>query len=598
MMGPGPKSRYFKVIVASWLVIGGGFIAASLLLPADHTRLVFQDVTLCLLPLLANAALLSNADTGFRRTNSFWILIAAGCGLWLVGSLCWTYSELVAHGARAASVVGYVGNAAHFLFIVPLMAAVALQPHARGMKESLRYALLDFSLLASTWAYVYAFTTLPYITVSANPQLYLVRAWQTSVAENLVFMAGVIFAIINTKTKWRRIYLQLLGIGVLQGAGSVIGAWGTVQGAHWSGGIHGIIYTAMFLWVGTLGLTAKGVSFAPDDKRSADEEGTQWPEWLAIGAVLFVPILMAWNEFFSKAPNSVRVFRILLTLSILVAGSAMVFLRQHLVNRDRLNVVQNLQKSLNNLKRLQSQFVQSEKLASLGQLAAGAAHEINNPLTAILGYSDLLTEEPTASPRAKNLGEKIRDQARRTRELVNNLLSFARQVPAEKQLLDLASVIAGAIQLRTLDLRDKNIRIETQNRGVLPAVRGDPNQLLQVFFQLISNAVDAMESTRGGTLTIRTFRDRGDVVVEFADTGTGISEPERVFDPFYTTKPVGKGSGLGLSICYGIIQEHGGRIAGFNRLDGGATFRIELPVILAFFPQIAEPASSSTLAAK
>jgi two-component system NtrC family sensor kinase len=181
---------------------------------------------------------------------------------------------------------------------------------------------------------------------------------------------------------------------------------------------------------------------------------------------------------------------------------------------------------------------------------------------------------------------------------VNNLLSFARQVPAEKQLLDLASVIAGAIQLRTLDLRDKNIRIETQNRGVLPAVRGDPNQLLQVFFQLISNAVDAMESTRGGTLTIRTFRDRGDVVVEFADTGTGISEPERVFDPFYTTKPVGKGSGLGLSICYGIIQEHGGRIAGFNRLDGGATFRIELPAILAFFPQIAEPASSSTLAAK
>jgi signal transduction histidine kinase len=597
-MSSQPKSRRFSLIVAGWIVIVGGFVAATFLLPTGHAQVVLRDVTLSLLPLLANAALLANADTAYRRTNSFWILVAAGCGLWLIGSLCWTYSELVSHQGTAATVIGYVGNGAHFLFIVPLMAAVALQPHARGMRESLRYGLLDFSLLASTWAYVYAFTTLPWITVSPNAQLYVVRAWQASVAENLVYIAGLFFAIINTKSKWRWVYWQLLGIAVLQGAGSVVTAWASSQGMKWSGSVYGIAYVVVFTWIGTLGLLAKGSSFALDDSPAGEGEGTQWPEWLAIGAVLFVPILMAWNEFFSKAPNSVRTFRMLLTLGILVLGSAMVFLRQHLVNLDRLSLVQNLQDSLDNLKRLQSQFVQSEKLASLGQLAAGAAHEINNPLTAILGYSDLLTEEPTASPRAKNLGEKIRDQARRTRELVNNLLSFARQVPAEKQLLDLATVIGGAIQLRTLDLRDKNIRIETQNRGVLPAVRGDPNQLLQVFFQIISNAVDAMEPTHGGVLTIRTMRDRGDVVVEFADTGTGIAEPERVFDPFYTTKPVGKGSGLGLSICYGIIQEHGGRIAAFNRLDGGATFRIELPAILAFFPQPATQSSGSSLVLK
>ena len=194
-------------------------------------------------------------------------------------------------------------------------------------------------------------------------------------------------------------------------------------------------------------------------------------------------------------------------------------------------------------------------------------------------------------PRARSLAEKIREQARRTRELVTNLLSFARQVPAEKQLLDLTSTLNGAVQLRTLDLRSKNIRIEVQNRGILPAVRGDPNQLLQVFFQIISNAVDAMESTGGGVLTIRTERERANVLLEFADTGPGLAEPERVFDPFYTTKPVGKGSGLGLSICYGIIQEHGGTITALNRVDGGAIFRIELPAVLAVLPQLASAVS-------
>ena len=174
---------------------------------------------------------------------------------------------------------------------------------------------------------------------------------------------------------------------------------------------------------------------------------------------------------------------------------------------------------------------------------------------------------PTCSPsktppntRAHSLGDKIREQARRTKDLVNNLLSFARQVPAEKQLLDLNTVLTGAVQLRNLDLRGKNIRIELENRSILPAVRGDPNQLLQVFYHLISNAVDAMESAGGGVLLIRTLRERGNVVIEFSDTGPGMKEPEKVFDPFYTTKEVGKGTGLGLSICYGVMEEHGGRI--------------------------------------
>jgi signal transduction histidine kinase len=217
-------------------------------------------------------------------------------------------------------------------------------------------------------------------------------------------------------------------------------------------------------------------------------------------------------------------------------------------------------------------------------LAAGAAHEINNPLAAILGFSDLLADDPTLPEKARINAGKIRDQARRTKTLVSNLLSFARQVPTERTLLDINTVVTNAVQLRALDLRSGTTRVELQLESVLPGVRGDGNQLMQVFFNIISNAVDAMEAANGGTLTIKTMRDRANVVALFSDTGPGIKEPHRVFDPFYTTKPVGKGTGLGLSICFGIVQEHGGKIHCYNGQEGGAVFRVELPAVLAALP--------------
>src|SRR5260370_18789260 len=130
-----------------------------------------------------------------------------------------------------------------------------------------------------------------------------------------------------------------------------------------------------------------------------------------------------------------------------------------------------------------------------------------------------------------------------------------RQVPAERTLLDINTIVSKAVQLRELDLRSPTTRIELQLESVLPGVRGDGNQLMQVFFNLISNAIDAMEAHKGGVLTIKTMRDRGNVVILFSDTGPGIKEPARVFDPFYTPKPVGKCTGLGLTILFGIVKD-------------------------------------------
>jgi two-component system, NtrC family, sensor kinase len=152
-------------------------------------------------------------------------------------------------------------------------------------------------------------------------------------------------------------------------------------------------------------------------------------------------------------------------------------------------------------------------------------------------------------------------------------------VPAEKGHLDLNQVIATALNLSNLGLRDKKIEVEILPDPELPSVRGDANQLLQVCFNLMSNAVDALEEVGGGKLMIRTDHDLQKIIIEFSDTGPGIKSPQQVFDPFFTTKPVGKGTGLGLSICYGIVQEHGGRISCWNRPEGGATFLVEFPIL-------------------
>ena len=318
-----------------------------------------------------------------------------------------------------------------------------------------------------------------------------------------------------------------------------------------------------------------------DEAQSPDN---MWAARLAMVVVLSLPLFAIYTLRFGHQSSAVRDFRLMTTLIASVPLALLVFLRTHLADADRSRLLAHSEQSVENLQRLQAQIVQSEKLVSLGQLAAGAAHEINNPLTAILGYSDLLAEDAALPDKARQTAGKIRDQARRTKTLVGNLLSFARQVPPERTLLDINTVVNNAVQLRTLDLRSGTTRIELQLESVLPGVRGDANQLMQVFFNIVSNAIDAMEATNGGVLTVKTLRDRGNVAILFSDSGPGLKEPHRVFDPFYTTKPVGKGTGLGLSICFGIVQEHGGRILCYNRQEGGAVFRVELPAVLAALP--------------
>jgi two-component system NtrC family sensor kinase len=246
-----------------------------------------------------------------------------------------------------------------------------------------------------------------------------------------------------------------------------------------------------------------------------------------------------------------------------------------------------------NLRRTQEQLLHSEKLAAVGQLISGVAHELNNPLTAILGYSQLLTSSGQMGQQGIEYADKLYKQAQRTHRIVQNLLSFARQHKPERVQVQINLALEETLALRDYDLRMHNIRVHLDLAENLPVTSADPHQLQQVFLNMVNNAVDAiLENSTEGDLWVRTALNGDRLSIEFTDSGPGVKDASRVFDPFYTTKPVGKGTGLGLSICYGIITEHGGTIRVRNIPTRGASFSIELP------HQPVQAINSSTLGQK
>ncbi len=250
-----------------------------------------------------------------------------------------------------------------------------------------------------------------------------------------------------------------------------------------------------------------------------------------------------------------------------------------------------LQAQLAMLRDTQARLVQSEKLAAIGQLVSGVAHEMNTPLTSVILYAQLVQQEPLGETAKQNLS-KVVSEAQRAGRIVRGLLDFARQRPMDRRLIRVDEVVQASIELVTYDLNANDIRLNLQLAPSAPVILADPHQLTQVFVNLLQNAWQAMSAAHGhGVLKIVTevgepvylaHAHEKDCVlrIRFEDDGPGIPEAilGRIFDPFFTTKPEGKGTGLGLSICHGIITEHGGHIWAESVEGQGSTFIIELPV--------------------
>jgi two-component system NtrC family sensor kinase len=229
--------------------------------------------------------------------------------------------------------------------------------------------------------------------------------------------------------------------------------------------------------------------------------------------------------------------------------------------------------------RLEEQLQHSEKMASIGLLAAGVAHEVNTPLTGISSYTQMLREQVEAADPRAGLLDKIEKQTFRAAKIINNLLNFSRAGGAEVESLDVNKVLLDVLSLIEHQLDGSSIKVRRELSPHLPPVRGNENRLQQVFFNLVLNARDAMP--RGGWLTLVTRADDDAVVIEVKDTGEGIRREDikRIYDPFFTTKGIGRGTGLGLAVSYGIVQEHGGAIFVDSVPGKGTTFTVTLPPV-------------------
>jgi signal transduction histidine kinase/DNA-binding response OmpR family regulator len=248
------------------------------------------------------------------------------------------------------------------------------------------------------------------------------------------------------------------------------------------------------------------------------------------------------------------------------------------VAAENARLYEGLRRQMEELRAAEAQLVQSGKLAAVGELVANVAHEINNPMTSILGYTTLLYDEtPATSPRKATL-KLIQDESLRIREILRALLDFSRQRGFATELVDVRHVLRDTMALVNRHALLSNVVIDEQHGDTLPLVDIAVPQCKQVFLNLITNALDAMPG--GGTLTVRTGVAGDMVTIEFADTGVGISPANlgRIFEPFFTTKPAVKGTGLGLSVSLGIIQSHGGTLSVESELGQGSRFTVSLPM--------------------
>ncbi len=566
----------------SALVSGVGLLVAFALAPAVFPNAYFRVAMGDLTPLLAiTAAVIVSARNAFDsrgHTRLFWGLITAGMGMWCFNQANWVWFEVL---VRKPVPDPYWGDVVLFLHIVPIMAAVAIRPHQADEREGLLPSALNVLILLVWWVAVYAFFVFPDEHIVTNVALYSPRWNPLYVVEGLILIAVSASAFFASSGSWRVLYRNIFLASVFYTFVSEAMNAAFLRGVYKTGGIYDLPYLASglgFFWVAMAGRRCLGdTQVMPSIARASRPVAPL----LAKLALLSLPLMGYWALFLSQEQAYLRQVRFGVAMGGVALLAFVIFLQQQLLDQKLLDLLKRSRRSFDNLQRLQGRVIQQAKLASLGELVALAASELEFPLSAILNSSERMAASSNLSREQLANAQKIGQQARRTRELVSDLLSFAQQTPGEKSPLELKPLLQRAVQMEGFKLENKKISlsVESNDKVPLPRVLGNANQLLQAFVQIVENAVDALQEIGGGRLQISLWREAEEVVVQFADSGPGLRDPERVFDPFYTTKPVGKGTGLGLSATYGVIQDHKGQITCNNRPEGGAIFEIRLPVL-------------------
>jgi signal transduction histidine kinase len=555
--------------VAGFLLL---YTTVSLVAQRGFALTAFSDITGTILWLITIAAMLWAAFSNQGRTRWFWILLATGAAMVCSNLAAWFYFEVIAGRSPPEP---FWADIPLFLQPVPMMAAAAMRPGSRQQEQKFHLSTLNFLILVLWWMYVYMFLIFPNEYILPNKVSFDVYYYVLFVLEFAVLLAVLGGMALVARGAWRKIYWHLFLAGSLyliayQWLNAALG-----RDEYYSGSIYDVPNYAAICWLFLIALRARRVP----SEELARTERARWadvPGFLAVLAVLSIPLIGMCELFLDPQASQLRGYRVSVTLIGILLVSVCVFLRQILLSREMSRLLLDSEQNLERLQRAQSQLVQKERLAGVGQLVAGVAHELNNPLTAVMGYSDLLIDQSVEGASRQKL-EKLRTESHRMKRIISNLLTFAQPKNEGRDLLDIEVVVRESLMLLEYQLRSSGINVEVIFAPNLPKISSNEGQFKQVFVNLFSNAAHALEQAGEKKILVEGFLEGGRVIVRFTDSGPGFNDVRRAFDPFYTTRPVGQGTGLGLSICYGTVREHNGNIYAQNLQPHGAVVTIELP---------------------
>jgi nitrogen-specific signal transduction histidine kinase len=551
--------------------------AASVLMPRGDALTIASDLIGGTLLLVATAAFLPNTVRSrcpTRHIRSFWILMSVGMLFWLTYQGMWNYFEVL---KRQDVPDPFLGDIVLFLHLVPMIAALAVLPHLREGERDERIRMLDFTLLLIWWVFVYVYAVIPWQTVQVDEAAYSANFNFTYLSEKLVLLVALAILAYTAVGGWQHVYGQLLGASALYASSSYVANWAIGRQLYYSGSIYDVPLAASIAWMAAVPLLARRLDLS-DSKPSRPVLGV-WVTRLSMLALFSLIWAALHAEMNPALPRPVKAFRITVSLLTMVVMGVVIFWRQRLLRAELSLLLEQSRRSVNDLKALQDKLIQSEKLASLGQLVGGAAHELNNPLTAMLGYSDLLSAS-TLAPQEQFQAAQIGEQVRRTTSLVASLLTFARQAPAQLAAVDVNSVLQTAVRLLVPQMEAEASSIHLELAPDLPPVLADSNQILHVCLHLAGQIGAQLHRETHSTLFVCTRRQGNFVVVDFSsyDPSREPSSPPLSFQPVLNSAGGDKPVTLSLSACCRIVEEHGGRLLQPST-PGRAAFRMELGVL-------------------